>query len=98
MPCERSSQPGGRRCLVHDRSGHQRENRKPKAILDLSVNEKIKIKKYKEYNSRQANQGEKIGTSQVGYPKEQAFQQIGSGKKKREENSHKYKKERGKSR
>lgn len=98
MPYERSSQPGGRRCLVQDRSGHQRENRKPKAILDLSVNEKIKIKKYKEYNSRQANQGEKIGTSQVGYPKEQAFQQIGSGKKKREENSHKYKKERGKSR
>lgn len=40
MPCERSSQPGGRRCLVQDRSGHQRENRKPKAILDLSVNEK----------------------------------------------------------
>jgi hypothetical protein len=57
-----------------------------------------KKKKYKEYNSRQEKQGEKIGTSQVGYPKEQAFQQIGSGKKKREENSHKYKKERGKSR
>jgi len=57
---------------------------------------KKKKQKYKEYNSRQAKQGEKVGTSQVGYPKEQAFQQIGSGKKKREENSHKYKKERGK--
>jgi hypothetical protein len=82
--------------LVQDRSGHQRKNRKPKAILDLSVNEKKK-KKYKEYNSRQAKQGGNIGTSQLGYPKEQAFQQIGSRKKKREEKSHKYKKERGKS-
>ncbi len=42
MPCESSSQPGSRRCLVQDRSGHQRKNRKPKAILDLSVNEKKK--------------------------------------------------------
>jgi hypothetical protein len=64
--------------------------------LDLSVNEKKQ--KYKEYNSRKANQGEKIGTSQLGYPKEQEFQQIGSGKKKREEKSHEYEKERGKSR
>jgi hypothetical protein len=44
---------------------------------------------YKEYNSRKAKHGEKIGTSQLGYPKEQAFQQIGSGKKKREEKSRK---------
>ncbi len=90
MPCERSSQPGGRRCLVQDRSGHQRENRKPKAILDLSVNEK-KHRNIESTTADKQSKGKKIGTSQLGYPKEQAFQQIG-----REEKSHKYKKERGK--
>jgi hypothetical protein len=58
--------------------------RKPETksyILDLSVNEKKRKRNIKSTTADKQSKGKKIGTSQLGYPKEQAFQQNGSGKK-----------------